>query len=69
MFKSVQSRFALRATLVGVGSLFSSLAASTYGSDLQLGELFLAISSGFGGGLAYAGLGKVSAAVEPNIGK
>lgn len=68
MFRSVEARFALRATLVGVGALLSSLAASTYGSDLQLGEIILALSSGFGAALAYAGLGGVSKAVEPNIG-
>jgi hypothetical protein len=68
MFKSVQSRFALRCTLVGVGALLSSLAASTYGSNLQLGEVILALSSGFGAGLGYAGLGGISKAVEPNIG-
>lgn len=69
MFNTVGARFALRCTLVGVGALLSSLAASTYGSDLQLGEVILALSSGFGAGLAYAGIGNVSKAVEPNIGK
>jgi hypothetical protein len=68
MFSSPASRFALRASLVGVGALLSSLAASTYGSDLQLGEIILAVSSGFGAGLAYAGLGGASKAIEPNVG-
>ena len=68
MFASVQARFALRASLVGIGALLSSLAASTYGSDLELGEVILAISSGFGAALAYAGLGGASKSVEPNIG-
>jgi hypothetical protein len=68
MFNTVGARFALRATLVGVGALLSSLAASTYGSDLQLGEVILALSSGFGAGLAYAGIGGVSKSVEPNVG-
>ena len=67
MFASVQSRFALRSLLVGVGACLSSLAASTYGSDLQLGEGILALSSGFAAGLAYAGIGHQSASVEPNI--
>lgn len=69
MFSTVEARFALRATLVGIGALLSSLAASTYGSDLELGELILALSSGFGGGLGYAGLGGLSKSVEPNIGR
>ena len=67
MFKSVQSRFALRATLVGIGACLSSLAASTYGSDLNLGELILAFSSGFAASLAYAGIGHQSTSVEPSI--
>lgn len=69
MFKTAQSRFALRACLVGVGALLSSLAQATYGSDLQLGEILFALSSGFAAGLAYAGLGHQVAAVEPSIGK
>lgn len=69
MFTTVQSRYALRATLVGVGAFLSSLASSAYGSDLQSGEVILAVSFGFGAGLAYAGLGGVSKAVEPNIGR
>jgi hypothetical protein len=67
MFNTVQSRFALRCTLVGVGAMLSSLAASTYGSDVNLGEVILALSSGFGAALAYAGIGHQSKAVEPNI--
>lgn len=69
MFKSVESRYALRACLVGIGAMLSSLAASAYGSDLDTGEVILALSSGFGGGLAYAGLGGISKAVEPSIGR
>jgi hypothetical protein len=69
MFKTVESRFALRCTLVGTGALLSSLAASTYGSDLELGEVILALSSGFGAGLGYAGLGGALKSVEPNIGR
>lgn len=68
MFKTVESRFALRATLVGVAAFFSSLASSAYGSELQLGEVLLAISLGLGGGLGYAGIGGASKSVEPSIG-
>ncbi len=68
MFESAQSRFALRCTLVGIGALLSSLAASTYGSDLQMGEAIFALSSGFAAALAYAGLGGASKSVEPSIG-
>lgn len=69
MFANVQARFALRSALVGVGALLSSLAASTYGSGLDLGEVFLALSTGFAAALAYAGIGSVSKSVEPNIGR
>jgi len=69
MFRSPGSRYALRAALVGIGSCLSSLAASTFGSDLQLGEVFLALATGFSASLAYAGLGAVSKSVEPNIGR
>lgn len=68
MFKSPESRYVLRASLVGVGMFLASLSASMVGSDLTSGEIVLAISTGFGGGLAYAGLGAASKAVEPNIG-
>ncbi len=68
MFGTPESRYALRCTLVGIGALLSSLAASTFGSDLQLGEVFLALASGFGAALGYAGLGAASPQVEPSIG-
>ena len=68
MFKTVQARYALRCFLVGLGALFSSLAASTLGSDLQLGEGLFAVASGFSAALAYAGLGAAIPAVEPSIG-
>ncbi len=64
-----ERRFALRATIAGLLALFSSLAASTFGSDLQLGEVFLAIASGLGGAGAYLGIGAGSANVEPTIGR
>lgn len=68
MFSSPNSRFALRSILVGIGAFLSSLAASTYGSDLQLGEVIFGLSSGFAAALAYAGLGGASKSVEPNVG-
>jgi len=68
VFATVQARFALRSTLVGIGALLSSLAASTFGSNLELGEGILALSSGFAAGLAYAGIGGASNSVEPSIG-
>lgn len=64
---SVQRRFAVRCTLVGVGALLSSLAQATYGSDLTLGECLFALSSGFAAALAYAGIGHQSSTVEPSI--
>lgn len=67
MFKSVQARFALRCTLVGLGAVISSLIASTAGSDLTLNECLIAVGSGFSGAMAYAGLGAFSKSVEPNI--
>jgi hypothetical protein len=68
MFKSPESRYVLRASLVGLLAGLSSLAASTFGSDLQLGEVFLALSTALGGALAYAGIGAASPHVEPSIG-
>lgn len=68
MFKSVEARYALRCTLVGVSALLSSLAASTLGSNLDLGEFIFALASGFSGALAYAGIGAAVPAVEPSIG-
>ncbi len=69
MFKSVQSRYALRSVLVGVGGFLSSLAASAYGTSLELGEVILALSTGWGLGLTYAGIGALSKSVEPSIGR
>ncbi len=68
MFKSPESRFALRASLVGIAAFLASLSASMVGSDLTWGETVLALSTGFTGGLAYAGVGAVSKSVEPSIG-
>lgn len=68
MFTSPTSRFALRAVLVGVGAFLSSLAASTAGSDLTQGEVWLALASGWAFGIGYAGLGVASKSVEPNVG-
>ena len=68
MFETAESRYVLRSTLVGVGMGLSSLASSMVGSDLQAGEVVLAASIGFGGALAYAGIGAASKSVEPSIG-
>ena len=68
MFKSVESRFALRASLVGLASFASSLSASMVGSSLTWGEVVLAVSTGLAGLLAYAGIGAQSKSVEPSIG-
>jgi hypothetical protein len=69
MFKSVQARFALRCTLYGIGGLLTSLIASTAGSDLTLNEVFIALGSGFGAAMTYAGVGAAFPQVEPSIGK
>lgn len=63
------ARYVLRAVLVGVGALLASLAQATYGSDLELGEVIFAASSGFAAALAYAGLGAASRSVEPSVGR
>jgi len=68
MFKSPESRYVLRSSLVGVAAFLASLSASMVGSDLTWGEAVLALSTGFTGGLAYAGIGAASKSVEPSIG-
>lgn len=68
MFHTPESRYVLRSTLVGVGGFLSSLSASMVGSDLTSGETVLAISTGFGMALAYAGIGAAFPQVEPSIG-
>lgn len=61
MFKTVEARYALRAVLVGVASLCSSLLAD---ADWKRAILTSVLAT-----LAYAGIGAVVPAVEPNIGK
>jgi hypothetical protein len=68
MFKTVESRYALRGVIVGIGTLLSSLAASASGSSLTWGELIIALSSGWAGALGYYGVGYLSKSVEPSIG-
>lgn len=68
MFSTPESRYVLRSTLVGAASFLGSLAASMVGSDLTGGEIVLALSTGFAGGLAYAGLGAAVKSVEPSVG-
>ena len=63
-----KQRVGVRATVAGAIALFSSLAASTVGSDLQLGEVFLGLASGFSGAGVYIGIGAASSNVEPSIG-
>lgn len=69
MFQSVEARYALRSSLVGVAAFLASLSASMVGSSLTWGEVVLALSTGFTGGLAYAGIGAASKSVEPSIGR
>lgn len=68
MFKSVQARFALRATLFGVAATNASLLASITGSSLTWNEAAFAFLTGVSTGLAYAGIGAAVPQVEPNVG-
>lgn len=68
VFESKESRYVLRSALVGVAAFLASLSASMVGSDLTGGEVVLALSTGFSGGLAYAGIGAAFKSVEPSIG-
>ena len=54
---SAQKAVVIKCALIGVGIFLSSLAQATLGSDLDLGEVIFAVSTGFAGALAYAGIG------------
>ena len=62
-------RYVLRCFLVGVAGFVASLQASSAGSSLNSGELLQAVLAGVSLALTYAGIGYVSANVEPHIGK
>jgi hypothetical protein len=66
MFKSAESRYALRCSLFGiagaVGSLQQALPGISGDEAVEAGLL------GIGAALAYAGIGAASGAVEPFIG-
>jgi hypothetical protein len=66
MFKSVEARFALRATLVGIAALVASLQGNLPG--ISGDEFIQGILVAGGAALAYAGVGALVPAVEPNIG-
>ena len=68
MFDSVTARYVLRCVLFGVSAFLVSLQASSSGSDLTQGELIQAVIAFGLAGLAYAGIGAASPAVEPSIG-
>lgn len=67
MFDTVEKRFALRCTLVGVSALLVSLQASS-ADALTSGEILQAVIAGALAGLGYAGIGAASKSVEPSIG-
>jgi uncharacterized membrane protein YedE/YeeE len=62
MFKSAESRYVLRVVLVGVASFLTALQAA--GTDSWLDCLIGALVAALG----YAGIGAVTAPVEPYIG-
>lgn len=66
MFRSVEARFALRSTLVGVAAVVASLTGNLPGIDG--GELVESLLVGAGAALSYAGIGALVPAVEPHIG-
>lgn len=68
MFDSPTARYVLRCFLVGVAALLVSLQASAAGSALDNNEIVQAFIAAGIAGLAYAGIGAVSTAVEPNVG-
>lgn len=60
MFSSAESRYVLRALLVGVGAAVSSMLAD--------GDWKQIVASGVLAALAYAGIGAATGPVEPFIG-
>ena len=53
---SAQKAVWIKCVLIGTGAFLSSLAQATLGSDLDIGEIIFALSSGFAVGLGYAGI-------------
>jgi hypothetical protein len=51
-----QKAVAIKCFLIGTGAFLSSLAQATLGSDLDVGEVIFALSSGFAVALGYAGI-------------
>lgn len=68
MFDTPASRYVLRSILFGVSAFLVSLQASALGSSLEWSEVLNAAIAGGIAGLAYAGIGAASSAVEPNVG-
>ena len=54
---SAQKAMVIKCVLIGTGDFLSSIAQATVGSDLQVGEVLFALSSGFAIALGYAGIG------------
>lgn len=66
MFKTVESRFALRATFAGV--LAAAGALQAYLPDVSTGEALQVLIAGVVAAGAYAGVGAAVPQLEPNIG-
>lgn len=66
MFQSVQTRFVLRCVLVGLAAVAASLQGNLPGVSVD--ELIQAVLGGYLAASAYAGIGALIPAVEPNIG-
>lgn len=69
MFSTVEARYVLRSILFGLSGVLVSLQASSSGSDLNKSEVIQALIAGGLAALSYAGIGAVSASVEPSIGR
>ena len=64
-----EKRVMLRAILVGIGGIITSLIASTAGSDLTLNEVFIAIGSGWTLGMGLATTEYFSKTFNAHVGK
>jgi len=67
MFKTPQSRFALRAVLVGLFAAASAL--RVYLPGLSWDDVAQLVSTGVVSSLGYAGIGAALPQVEPNVGR
>lgn len=65
-FKSVESRYALRAALAGI--LAAAGALQAYLPDVSGGEIVQTVIAGILGAGVYAGIGAAAPQVEPSIG-